>query len=136
MSYENLDAIQALVNRVVDRAETTSPYSSIVLGSDPPENGICMIQNAGAPTETHFDHGQLFTLPVLINGKHSSQSTLLGALGAIHEALTRTWDYDDLSDERVQVICIETTAYPAIIGREQNRQWICGSSVDVYFYWR
>lgn len=136
MSYEDLDAIQALVNRIVDKAEETNPYSEISFGSDPPVNGLCMIQNGGAPTETHFDRGQLYTLPILINGKHESQKTLLGALGAIHEVLTRTWDYAALSDSRVQVISIETTAFPAIIGREQNRQWICGSSVNVYFYWR
>lgn len=136
MSYENLDAMQALVNRIVDRAETTHPYAAISLGSDPPENGICLISNGGMTTETHLDGSRIFTLPVLINGKHTSQKTLLGALGAIHEALTRPLDYADLSDERVQVISVETTAYPAIIGREQNRQWICGSSINVYFYWR
>lgn len=136
MSYDNMDAIQALVNRIVDLAETTEPYSGIVLGSDPPDSGICMIQNGGMPAETHFDKGQLYTLPILINGKHENQKTLLGAIGAIHEALTRTWDYSVLNDDRVQVINIETTAFPAPIGREQNKQWICGSSVNVYFYWR
>ena len=40
------------------------------------------------------------------------------------------------SVEAVQVINIATTSAPAIIGREQNHQWICGSSFEVSFYWR
>lgn len=157
-SYDNLDAIQALMNRIADRAAATKPFATIVFGSDPPDHGICMIQNGGMPSETHLNHGQLYTLPVLINGKHEDQHTLLETLGAIHEALTRIWDTDfadsmvgqaivggadvdmsgpeSLSDDRIQVVNIETTAFPSILGREQNLQWISGSSINVYFYWR
>lgn len=136
MAYENLDAIQALMNRIADRAAETEPFSSIVFGSDPPDHGICMIQDAGMPTATHLDKGQLYTLPVVINGKHEDQQVLLETLGAIHEQLTRTWAYEDLGDDRIQVVDIETTAFPSILGREQNLQWISGSSINVYFYWR
>ena len=112
------------------------PIFRIVYGSDPPFNSACMIQAGGFPSEEHLDTGMLYRLPVLLNGKHSDQEILLDALTAIHAALTKTHDYSGLSTEAVQVINIMTTASPNIIGREQNNQWICGSSFEVSFYWR
>lgn len=112
------------------------PAVNIVYGSDPPIGGICMIQGAGFPTEEHRDKGMLYQLPVLLNGKNASQELILDYLTAIHAALTKTTAYADLSTEAVQVINIRTTASPNIIGREQNNQWICGSSFEVSFYWR
>lgn len=128
--------ISELMDNIKTAAEATEPYASIVYGSDPPTSGICMIQGAGFPSEEHLDTGMLYRLPVLLNGKHASQETLLDALTAIHTALTKTHDYSDLTTESVQVINIATTASPSIIGREQNNQWICGSSFEVSFYWR
>lgn len=128
--------IDKLIQRVTDLAETLDPYAPIVFGSDPPENGICLIQNAGYPEETHLDKGYIFRLPVLLNGKHSDQFTVLGTLTSIHELLTKKLNYADVSDDQIQVINIETTSLPAIIGREQNNQWICGSSFVISFYWR
>ena len=112
------------------------PAVKIVYGSDPPIGGICMIQGAGFPVEEHRDTGMLYQLPVVLNGKNVSQETILGYLTAIHAVLTKTTDYSGLSTEDVQVINIRTTASPNIIGREQNNQWICGSSFEVSFYWR
>lgn len=131
MSY-----ITELMDNIASAAEETRPYATIVYGSDPPLNGICMIQNGGIPADTHLDKGMLVRLPVLLNGKHSNQQTVLEALTAIHTALVKRTSYTDLSTEAVQVINIATTAAPAIIGREQNHQWICGSSFEVSFYWR
>lgn len=111
-------------------------YASIVFGSDPPIDGMCMIQGAGAPSDTHLDKGMVYRLPVVLNGKNKNQLTLLTDLTRIHEALTRLTDYTDISTDDCQVIDIATTASPSIIGREQNSQWICGSSFEVYFYWR
>ena len=115
---------------------TPTPAVTIVYGSDPPFNGICMIQGAGFSTEKHRDAGMLYQLPVLLNGKNASQELILNYLTAIHGALTQTTDYSSLSTEAAQVINIRTTASPSILGREQNNQWICGSSFEVSFYWR
>lgn len=128
--------ITEILDKLAAKAETTEPYASIVYGSDPPLNGICMIQTAGAPTEEHLNTGMLYRLPVLLNGKHTDQELLLDTLTAIHTALTKTHDNSDLSTDNCQVIHVATTSAPAIIGREQNRQWIAGSSLEVYFYWR
>lgn len=119
-----------------DPAPTPTPSVSIVYGSDPPMNGICMIQGAGFPSEEHLNAGMLYRLPVLLNGKNASQEKILDDLTTIHVALTKTLDYTALRTESVQVLNIRTTASPSILGREQNNQWICGSSFEVSFYWR
>lgn len=125
-----------LMEKIATAAETTSPYANIVFGSDPPLNGICMIQNGGYMLEQHLDRNALFSLPVLLNGKHTDQQTVLDALTAIHAALVKLDDYSDVSTDDCQVVSITTTAAPSVIGREQNNQWIVGSSFNVDFYWR
>ena len=125
-----------MMDNIAELAEGTEPYADIVYGSDPPEDGICMIPGTGAPSDTHLNKGMIYRLPVVLNGKNADQKKLLDDLTAIHEALTRRLDYSDVSTDDVQVVDIETTALPSIIGREQNSQWVCGSSLDVVFYWR
>jgi hypothetical protein len=128
--------IGEIMDKIATAVDALGLYATIVYGSDPPENGICMIQAAGAPTEKHFDTGMLYRLSVLLNGKHSNQQTLLDALTQIHTMLTKRNDYNGFSTTDAQVLSIMTTASPQIIGREQNNQWIAGSSFEVSFYWR
>jgi hypothetical protein len=128
--------IDGIMEKLAAAADALGLYATVVFGSDPPANGICMIQAAGAPSEKHFDTGMLYRLSVLLNGKHTNQQTLLDALTQIHTALTKRNDFNDFSTEDAQVLSIMTTASPQIIGREQNSQWIAGSSCEVSFYWR
>ena len=128
--------ISEIMDNIADAADALGLYADIVYGSDPPENGICMIQAAGAPTEKHFDANMLYRVSVLLNGKHSNQQTLLNALTSIHTMLTKRNDFNDFSTSDAQVLSIMTTASPQVIGREQNNQWIAGSSFEVSFYWR
>lgn len=127
------DIMQNIADYIDDEVE---PFAEVVFGSDPPIDGICMIQSSGYPTDTHLDKGMIYTVPFVLNGKNNSQETLLDDLTRIHEALTRKLDYTDISTEDCQVVDIATTSTPSIIGREQNSQWICGSSLSVSFYWR
>ena len=128
--------IKDIMDNIADAANALGLYATIVYGSDPPENGICMIQAAGAPTEKHLDANMLYRLSVLLNGKHSNQQTVLDALTSIHTMLTKRNDFNDFSTSDAQVLSIMTTSSPQIIGREQNNQWIAGSSFEVSFYWR
>lgn len=129
-----IDGIMQNIADVIDN--DIQPYAEIVFGSDPPLNGICMIQGPGAPTDTHLDKGMVYRLPVVLNGKNTNQLTLLTDLTRIHAELTARLNYQDISTADCQVVNIATTAAPSIIGREQNDQWICGSSLEVSFYWR
>lgn len=125
-----------LIDNIAAAAEQTQPYANIVYGSDPPLNGICMIPTGVGPASTHLNKGMVYDLPVVLNGKNDDQQKLLDDLTAIHENLTRRTSYTDISTMACQVVDIATTALPSIIGREQNSQWICGSSFNVKFYWR
>jgi hypothetical protein len=125
-----------ILDNIAEKAEDTQPYANIVYGSDPPMNGICMIPTGVSPTQTHFDKGMVYDLPIVLNGKNADQGLLLDDLTKIHEVLTRRTDYSDISTGECQVVDISTTALPSIIGREQNKQWVCGSSLNVKFYWR
>lgn len=125
-----------LIDNIAQAAEDTNPYASIVYGSDPPINGICMIPTGVGPQDTHFNKGMIYDLPVVLNGKNKDQQILLDDLTRIHTRLTRQTDYKDISTMECQIIDISTTALPSIIGREQNSQWVCGSSFNVKFYWR
>lgn len=134
--WSALSAVQIMMQRVVDLAETVEPYAPIVFGSDPPKNGICMIDNGGYPDETYLCKGMLYRMPVLLNGKNADQFLLVGTLQKIHAALTKRTDYAEISNDEIQVVNIATTSAPSIIGREQNNQWICGSSLEITFFWR
>lgn len=128
--------ITDLIDNIATEAEKTNPYASIVYGSDPPYAGICMMETGVGPSDTHFDKGMIYNLPVVLNGKHPDQKTLLDDLTKIHVSLTRRTSYVDLSTAECQIVDISTTAIPSIIGREQNSQWVCGSSFNIKFYWR
>ena len=129
--------IDGIMQNIADYIDNTvKPYATIVFGSDPPDSGICMIQGSGAPEDTHLDKGMIYRLPVVLNGKNRDQSLLLTDLTRIHAALTTRTNYADISTADCQVVDIATSASPSIIGREQNSQWICGSSFTVSFYWR
>jgi len=125
--------LQKIADYIDDEIE---PFAKVVFGSDPPNNGICMIQSTGAPTDTHLDKGMVYRVPVVLNGKNTNQLTLLTDLTKIHEELTRKTNYAAFGTDACQVTDIATTSTPSIIGREQNSQWICGSSFDIFFYWR
>ena len=125
-----------LIDNIATAAENTEPYANIVYGSDPPNDGICMIPSSVGPIDTHLNKGMIYDLPVVLNGKNADQQLLLDDLTRIHAAITRRTSYTDLSTVSCQVVDISTTALPSIIGREQNNQWVCGSSFNVKFYWR
>lgn len=128
--------IDGVMQNIANAIDGLNLYASVVFGSDPPEDGICLIQGPSAPVDTHLDKGMIYRLPVVLNGKHKNQLTLLDDLTKAHASLTKKLNYSDISTDDCQVTDIATTAAPSIIGREQNNQWICGSSFDVFFYWR
>ena len=122
-----------VLNAVIDMAEVTQPYANIIIGSLPPDNGIC-ITGSSSPDETYLCKDMLMSMDVVLNGKHTNQQTLSNALGAIHVALTKTMEYPQTSE--YQITNISTVAAPRLLDREQNSQWLYGSSLRVDFYWR
>ena len=119
------DVLQA----VIDMAEAAAG-TSIVTGSMPPDNGIAMTGSAGS-SPVFLDIGSNERMNIVCNGKNTDQQAVINQLDAIHAALTRRKNFP--SNSAWQIYAIETTASPRLIGREQNSQWLYGSSLVVKF---
>ena len=119
------DVLQA----VIDIAQAAAGIP-VVLGSMPPDDGIAMTGNA-ASFPIFLDIGSNEEMNVVCNGKNTQQQAVIIQLEAIHAALTRRKDFP--SSDTWQIYAIETTASPRLIGREQNSQWLYGSSLRVKF---
>jgi hypothetical protein len=119
------DVLQA----VIDMAQAAAGFP-VVLGSQPPDDGIAMTGNA-ASYPIFLDIGSNEEMNVVCNGKSTEQTTVIQRLEAIHMALTRRKDFPH--SDTWQIYAIETTASPRLIGREQNSQWLYGSSLLIKF---
>ena len=108
---------------------------TVVIGSLPPLNGFAVSFSGGAPRATFRTLANSDQeLMVQFTGKSADQQQLASAMDAAHWALT-TSPALPFSDGW-QVYAIETTSAPALIGREQNINYICGSAFRVKFYAR
>ena len=118
-----------ILQAVIDMAEQAAGVP-IVLGSNPPQNGIAMTGNASTQS-VFLDIGSDERMTVLCNGKNGDQKTIVRQLDAIHDALTRRKDFP--SGNGWQIYAIETVASPRFLGRESNNrfQWLYGSSLLV-----
>lgn len=123
-----------ILEAVRGMAMETEPYGEIVYGTNPPYNGICMIADPSATLDIFKNKGMIKELSILINAKHENQKTVYDTLCTIHRGLTKRWSYPN--DGEYQIIDIETTSDPNLIGQEESGQWIYGSSVRVRYFWR
>lgn len=119
------DVLQA----VIDMAQAAAG-AKVVLGSLPPDNGLAMTGNASS-YPVFLDIGSNEQMNIVCNGKNTQQQAVISQLEAIHASLTRRKDFP--STDTWQIYAIETTASPRLIGREQNSQWLYGSSLLVKF---
>lgn len=118
-----------VLQAVINMAEAAAGIS-IVTGSMPPDNGVAMTGSAGS-FPVFLDIGSNERMNVLCNGKNTDQQAVISLLDAIHASLTRRRDFP--CGDRWQIYAIETTASPRLIGREENSQWLYGSSLAVKF---
>lgn len=102
----------------------------IVTGSLPPDNGIAMTGGSSS-SPIFLDIGSNETMNVVCNGKNVSQESVINQLDAIHKFLTRRKDYP--TGNGWQIYAIETVSSPRLLGREQNSQWLYGSSLTIKF---
>ena len=129
-----MNVFDEILAAVIDMAQDTKPYASITTGALPADNGICMTWATGTPASTFLDKGMAYQRTIVCNGKNTSQQAVSEALHAIHLALTKTKTYP--STPQWQITDIATVAAPAYLSREQNSQWLYGSSLRVKFYLR
>ena len=118
-----------VIQAVIDMAQAAAG-AKVVLGSLPPDNGLAMTGNASS-YPIFLDIGSNEQMNVVCNGKNTQQQAVINQLEAIHASMTRRKDFP--STDTWQIYAIETTASPRLIGREQNSQWLYGSSLLVKF---
>lgn len=124
MKEEILIAIQKMIQAIIG--------SSVVIGSVPPLEGYAVSSAGGNPSATFRDLNSDQRLPILFNGKSADQQALATAMDAAHMALTTSKALP--FSETWQIYAIETTSAPNLIGREENQNWIYGSSFLIKFY--
>lgn len=119
-----LEAVAGLANQV-------NPYAKVTIGPLPPDSGIAIAWSAGN-LNTFLDKKAAVSMSAVLNAKHSDQRKAADALGNIHTALNRAKAYPQT--DSFQITNIETIGAPAYLGREQNRQWLYGSSLEIRFF--
>lgn len=121
-----LEAVCGLIN-------ATNPYSAVTVGALPPFNGIS-IAWASSSNAPFWNKYAAVEMSAVLNGKHENQQTVLDGLGAIHTALSMSKEYP--SADNFQITDVSTLSAPSYLGREENNQWLYGSSLRVKFYLR
>lgn len=124
MREEIITAMQHMIQGIIGE--------NVVVGSIPPLNGYAVGGVGGSPIEIFRPLTSNENLPVLFNGKSSNQQLLMQNMERVHHILTtsKALPYN----ENWQIYAIETTSAPSLIGREQNKNWIYGSSFRVKFF--
>lgn len=126
MRDEIVAALQKMIQALVS--------GPVVIGSMPPLDGYAVSFAGGAPMEIYRNLMTNEDLPVVFNGKGEDQQAVADAMDRVHLALTTSKALP--FSARWQIYAIETTSAPQLIGREENRNWLYGSSFRVKFYQR
>lgn len=120
-----------VLTAVIDLAQQANPYSNIVIGAMPPENGISIAWSSGN-LNTFMNKKAAVVMTAVLNGKHENQQTVSDTLGALHTFLNMRTSYPQA--DNYQITNIETISAPSYLGREENNQWLYGSSLQIKFY--
>ena len=124
MREEIIIAMQQMIQNIISKP--------VVVGSVPPLEGYAVGMVSGAPIETFRTLATNESFPVLFNGKSADQNLVAADMEKVHRLLTTSKILPFTGEW--QVYAIETTASPSLIGREENRNWVYGSSFRVNYY--
>lgn len=107
---------------------------TVVIGSLPPLSGYAVSLAGGMPRATFWQLTSDQNLPIQFTGKSADQQQLAASMEMVHKVLTtaKTLPFAD----SWQIYAVETTSAPQLIGREQNINYIYGSSFRVKFFAR
>lgn len=127
MDIEIIDILLSLI-----QAQTSI---NVVLGTNIPDNSLCVRWRSN-PNEVYMSKDSYNSMTVLLNGKNASQQTIATALNAIHHYFNKLKQNQIPIGENTQIINIQTSSSPELIGVEENGQWIYASSLTVTYYIR
>jgi hypothetical protein len=129
-----MSVINSVLLAVIGMAQATPRYAPITIGALPPDNGISCSIATGAPETTFLTKGMAYQFSLVMNAKHTSQQTASDTLNDIHQALTQATQYPATAE--YQITSIETISTPSYLGREENKQYLYGSSLRVKFFYK
>lgn len=128
MREEVLSAVQQMVAAITG--------ATVAIGSLPPLEGYAVSIAGGAPMGTFWPLTSNEELPIQFTGKSADQQQLAAAMESVHKALATAPVGALPSAPGWQVYAIQTASAPSLIGREQNINYIYGSTLRVKFYAR
>ena len=123
------DYLNDIIDAVIDMAEALGLYAKITRGALPPDDGLAIYPAVGTPQTTFLTKKHVYDITLTLNGKHKSQQKVSGTLNEIHAALTTTKVFP--THPCWQICDIATVALPSYLDREENKQWLYGSSLRV-----
>jgi len=88
------------------------------------------------PTEIYMSKDSYNSMTVLLNGKNLDHQTVATTLNTIHDYFNKLKQSQIPIGQNTQIINIQTSSSPELIGVEENGQWIYGSSLLVTYYIR
>lgn len=136
-TYNASSVINQVLEAMIGLMNATSPFSTVTRGALPTGPGITCEIGPSTVDNVYMDKNSYVLLDVTINGKHQNLQTLSDAMNGIHSALTRATSYpEDPEGSRWQITDIQNQTFPALIGREQNNDWLMASALSVKFFWR
>lgn len=107
----------------------------VVRGTNIPANSLCARWRSN-PNEIYMAKDSYNSMTVLLNGKNANQQTIASQLNTIHHYLNKLKQNQIPTGENTQIINIQTSSSPELIGVEENGQWIYASSLTVTYYIR
>lgn len=123
-----------IINTILPLIQAQTSFN-IVLGTNIPENSLCMRWRSNL-NEIYMTKDSYNSMTVLLNGKNANQQTIATALNTIHHYLNKLKQSQIPIGENTQIINIQTSSSPELIGVEENGQWIYASSLTVTYYIR
>jgi len=122
-----------ILTSIITLATTgTNLYSSIIVGSLPPDNGIACYLGPGAPISEDMRRGSVHELNVVFNAKNTDQQICISSLSAILRKLTLLVGFPH-GDGWV-IANISTGMTPEYTGQYENNQWLYTATFKVLVY--
>lgn len=122
------DVLQAVVNLI-----NTETQQTVVIGPLPPDNGVSIAWASNA-YNSFMSRNATVDMTAVLNSKDTSQQAAMDVLGEIHTTISNMKNFP--SADNYQITDITTATGPNYIGREENNQWLYGSSLRVKFFIR
>lgn len=121
------DAVRSLA------VQAQGVYDRAFVGAKPEKNSLVMTVSAGTEEDTSLDLRGDLNLDVVVNAKHSLQTSAWDALNDIHYTLSRMTNLP--ADDDWQILSISTSSSPTFIEFDGD-QYLYGSGLELHIFIR